>query len=139
MRSVLASALVSLLIYGPTSVLRADFIDWMEVPEHVSANIGTFQQLFSSAHIQSLGITILGDSQETSPGGFGYAYVPSLGHEFYLHYGNVPKSPVAISSSYADAWMLAGSPAGVISNSATGVLPGTVIGTYKQVVTIYSV
>jgi lysophospholipase L1-like esterase len=51
-----------------------------------------FQSLWASGQQATIRLVILGDSQETSPGGAGRVYVPRLGYEFWKRYGNVPET-----------------------------------------------
>ncbi len=45
-----------------------------------------------------------GDSQETSPGGSGSIYAPSLNYGLYRRYGNVPETQIMSCGSYTGAW-----------------------------------
>jgi lysophospholipase L1-like esterase len=55
---------------------------------------------------------ILGDSQETSPGGLGSVYVPRLDFEFFRIYGHAPETPLTSASGSTGggspwaAWMI---------------------------------
>ncbi len=73
-------------------------------------------------------IALLGDSQETAPGGKGYVYIPRLNYEAWRRYGNVPESFVAGYGSYGDGavpfadWLLRGA-AAAPGASPTRILP----------------
>ncbi|MDB4766599.1 SGNH/GDSL hydrolase family protein [bacterium] len=105
---------------------------WSNVAEQVSANMDTFRQLFQDAHTTGFGITILGDSQETAPGGGGQFYVPTLGDEFFQYYGNVPKSGLITGTSQDSAWLSAGASADVISVDSNYSLPSVTVGRYES-------
>ncbi|MBY0248300.1 MAG: SGNH/GDSL hydrolase family protein [Nitrospiraceae bacterium] len=58
-------------------------------------------------------VAVLGDSEEASPGGMGYAYIPRLNYEAWRRFGNVPESFVAAYGSYGGGtpwgeWLLRG-------------------------------
>ncbi len=56
------------------------------------SNPARFAALWESGHQQTIRMAILGDSQETCPGGGGKVYVPRLAYEFWKRYGNVPET-----------------------------------------------
>jgi len=61
-------------------------------------------------------VAVLGDSQETSPGGMGDVYIPRLNYEGWHRFGNVPETLVAGDGSYGDGspwgnWLLRGAAA----------------------------
>ena len=122
---LLFSAVLSLQLI---SVSFAQTSHWSDVPELVSSSMENFRSIFRNARTQGTGITILGDSQETSPGGAGVHYVPSLGHEFFKFYGNVPRSGLVVGRSQASAWLSSASTAGTLSFDGINSL--TEVGTY---------
>jgi hypothetical protein len=63
-----------------------------------------------------------GDSQETSPGGQGYLYVPSIAYRFWTWFGNIPESQVMAPGNYPGAIMQAAFTAGGV---AYGAMPLT--------------
>jgi hypothetical protein len=71
------------------------------VPYAYAQDLGRFRSTFQT---QARGATVrvawVGDSQETSPSGAGAAYIPRLGYEFFLRYGNVPETQLSVPSSY---------------------------------------
>ena len=87
----------------------------------------SFAALWSQARTRTVRIALLGDSQETSPGGKGYVYVPRLNYEAWRRFGNVPESFVAGYGSYGDGapwgdWLLRGA-AAAPGASPTRILP----------------
>lgn len=76
-----------------------------------------FAALWSQARTRTVRIALLGDSQETSPGGKGDVYVPRMNYEAWVRYGNVPETFVASYHSYSGQtvpfanWLLSGATA----------------------------
>ncbi len=114
---------------------------WSAVAEHVSKDLGFFQQLFASANTEGLGLTILGDSQETTFGGAGRDYISALNHEFFLKYGNVPSTAIVPPSTFVHGWNLSSANQGSLSTSnsqgnlATSIateLPGVRISAFSN-------
>jgi lysophospholipase L1-like esterase len=74
-----------------------------------------FAAIFEKARTQNVQIAMFGDSQETSPGGFGNVYIPRLNYEMWRAYGTAGLSPVGFGgSSYGSGspfaqWLLSGS------------------------------
>ena len=112
---------------------------WSNVPEHVSLSLESFRDIFRNAHSQGTGITILGDSQETAPGGGGRFYVPALGHEFFEYYGNVPRSGFVTVSSQASAWMTAAGSQGALRTDSNNVLPDVTVGAYGNSIPAFGI
>lgn len=61
-----------------------------QVPEVYTQSPGVFRELLMRARCSTVNAIMLGDSQETSPGGRGLIYIPRLQAEFWNHYGNAP-------------------------------------------------
>ena len=110
---------------------------WSDVPELVSSSMDNFRSIFRNARTQGTGITILGDSQETAPGGGGQFYVPTLGHEFFKYYGNVPRSGLVTGISQSTAWLSSAGSAGVLRFDGSDTLPGAFVGTYDNDPSVY--
>lgn len=127
LRHGLFSAALFTLVSG---LCTAQTRHWSQVPEIATASLPTFQRIFRDAHQIGTGITILGDSQETIPGGGGAVYVPVLGNEFYKHYGNIPKTGIAYGSSYDTGWLLAASNVSVGTRSQ--IFQGLFIGDFEN-------
>src|SRR5215510_7939337 len=75
-----------------------------------------FTSLWAQAKVRAVRVAVLGDSQETSPGGMGYVYMPRLNYEGWHRFGNVPETLVAGYGSYGDGspwgnWLLRGAAA----------------------------
>ena len=117
---VLACFLTAPAVHGQT-FKTFDEVDYVTVQD-----FSVFQAIWDKAETQNTRIALFGDSQETSPGGAGAVFIPSLNYEFYQHFGKVGESFVAPSfSSYgggrpAAEWLLQGSP-----GSSNGSRPGT--------------
>src|SRR5688572_5496278 len=72
-----------------------------DVPYVYAQDPGAFRSLFQAqARAGTVRVAWIGDSQETSPAGAGAAYVPRLGYEFFLRYGNVPETQLSSPNSY---------------------------------------
>ena len=119
----LAFTFVSSLLAFST-IANAQTPHWSVVPEHVSRDIEVFQQLFQDAATDGLGITVLGDSQETTFAGAGRDYISALNDEFFQQYGNVPKTAFVPPSNFVHGWHLSSTDQGSISTSDSTVLPG---------------
>lgn len=68
------------------------FPNFNQVPHTYAQDPARFAALFQSGHSGTVRLAWLGDSQETSPGGAGNAYIPQLGRHFFGVYGNVPEA-----------------------------------------------
>jgi lysophospholipase L1-like esterase len=73
-----------------TPVMAQSFLD---VPYITTQSPEVFRDLFARARCGTVRILMLGDSQETTPGGAGTIYVPRLQHEFWTRIGNAPETP----------------------------------------------
>lgn len=87
------AAFVAIVSVG-TSVQAQPFLDFHDVPIISTQSPETFQTLFSRGHCGTVRAIMLGDSQETCPGGLGSVYVPRLDYELFLRYGNSPETPL---------------------------------------------
>lgn len=86
--------------------------DFMQVPNLYTRSPEVFRALFEGARSSTVTGIIMGDSQETCPGGAGAIYIPRFQFEFWDRYGNAPQTPLApmaasygTSPVYAD-WLL---------------------------------
>jgi len=124
---------------GGASRALGDYPDYRDVPYVTVQDFGLFQSLWERAQTQTVRLAMFGDSQETSPGGQGWAYMPRLNYEFFNRYGNVPETEVAYPSSYSTEWLLAGSFAGVKPSQLTrdDTLPGQSVGRFDNSVWWY--
>ena len=122
--------LIPLMLVQTIFCGSAESQTWSDVPEHVSSSMDTFRDLFRNAHTEGFGISILGDSQETAPDGAGTIYLPSLGDEFFRHYGNVPKVGIVTGISQSRGWLSAASNSGIINLEKDIGLPAVDLGTY---------
>lgn len=127
----------TLILIAPSISCFGQAKHWSEVPEIVSSDLSNFRRIFRDAHQNGTGITILGDSQETIPGGGGAVYVPALGNEFFEHYGNIPRTGIAYGASYGNAWLMAAASAGVENVRRNEIFSGLVIGSYNNSVSAY--
>lgn len=114
-----------------TSVAAQPFL---EVPYLTTQSPQVFRDLFARSRCGTVRMVMLGDSQETSPGGAGAVYVPRLQYEFWSRIGNAPESPwmqLGISTGggtpWADWLWRGGNNLGGVTESrldATAVPPG---------------
>ena len=65
-----------------------------DTPEVYTQSPEVFRAIVQQARSQTVRAVVIGDSQETSPGGAGNIYLPRLNYEFFLEYGNAPETPV---------------------------------------------
>lgn len=93
----------------PTQYLRFE-----DVPDVFTRSPRVFTGLMQAARCRNIDAFILGDSQETSPGGAGAVYVPRINYEFARRYNAITRSPwLPMAASYGDAapaakWMACG-------------------------------
>lgn len=66
---------------------------FLDVPHVFTQSPEVFRDLFASSRCGTVRAVIFGDSQETTPGGWGVVYVPRLQYEFWSRIGNTPESP----------------------------------------------
>lgn len=113
-RQLCAVALVCLFSFDAyVTTAFAAFLDYHQVDYYWAQNPQQFQNLWQAARAQTVRIVVLGDSQETSPGGKGSVYVPRLNYEMWKRFGNVPETPFVGCSSYGTGspyadWLLRG-------------------------------
>ncbi len=88
------------LLLSCTSPAGGEFLTWSQVDYVYADDLGRFQQIWTDAETRTVRIAMLGDSQETAPGGGGAVYVPRLNFEFYQRYQNSPETPIAIASNF---------------------------------------
>ncbi|MFA6046250.1 MAG: SGNH/GDSL hydrolase family protein, partial [Phycisphaerales bacterium] len=84
----------ALLASGATAAGQ-EFLRFDEAPYVSALEPERFAAIFVAARTTTIKAALIGDSQETSPGGFGYIYVPRLNYEFYRIYGNAPATPLS--------------------------------------------
>jgi hypothetical protein len=93
---------------------QTSFPAFSQIDYFFAQNPQVFQNLWQQAQTRTVRIAVLGDSQETSPGGHGSVYIPRLNYEMWKHFGNVPETPLegctfyGSGSPWAD-WLLTGS------------------------------
>ncbi|XVJ59823.1 MAG: hypothetical protein HEQ23_10635 [Tepidisphaera sp.] len=81
----------------------ADIPRFDQVPEVFTQSPSVFRKLFRDATTTGTHAVMIGDSQETCPGGFGQEYVPRFNWELWNRYGNAPSTPWAsMRTSYGD-------------------------------------
>jgi lysophospholipase L1-like esterase len=93
LRQPLLSALASVSIVG-TSACGEAWPNYLETPRCWAQDPSRFAALLESGHRGVLRIALFGDSQETSPGGAGAAYVPNLNYRLWQRYGHVGETLV---------------------------------------------
>jgi lysophospholipase L1-like esterase len=92
----------------------AALLPFNQVEHHYSQSPARFADLWSQARTRTIRIALLGDSQETSPGGKGDVYIPRMNYEAWVRYGNVPETFVASYHTYSGQtvpfanWLLSG-------------------------------
>jgi hypothetical protein len=105
----------------------AGLLDFHQVDYIWAQDQSRFSKLWAQAKVEVVRVAVLGDSQETSPGGMGYVYIPRLNYEAWRRFGNVPESFVAGYGSYGGGapwgeWLLRGG-AAAPGASPTRILP----------------
>ncbi|MEJ0005146.1 MAG: hypothetical protein WDM77_01825 [Steroidobacteraceae bacterium] len=71
-----APVALSLVSVSVTASAQASFSTFAQVDYFWTQSPQTFQGIFQAARTQTVRIAILGDSQETNPGGKGQDYIP---------------------------------------------------------------
>ncbi|CAG0985351.1 hypothetical protein PHYC_01991 [Phycisphaerales bacterium] len=66
---------------------------FLAVPYCFTQSAPVFRDLFARSRCGTVRGLILGDSQETTPGGWGVVYVPRFQFEFWSRLGNAPETP----------------------------------------------
>ncbi len=109
------AAIIALVggLSAPALAQQSGFPTFGQVDYVWTQNPQLFENLWQSAQAQTVRIAILGDSQETNPGGEGVDYIPRLDYEMWTRFGNVPETPIEGCSSYGGGapyadWLLRG-------------------------------
>lgn len=114
------------LLLGPLGGLLtpgAHAQDYFDVPTLYTRSPEVFRAMFERARCETVSGIIMGDSQETSPGGAGAIYIPRFQFEFWDRYANAPQTPLApMAASYGTApvyadWLLR------VANPVPGMSP----------------
>ncbi len=100
----------------PTGPPPVALLPFDQVEHSYTQSAALFSGLWAQAKTRTVRIALLGDSQETSPGGKGDVYVPRLQYEAWKRYQNVPETVVAGYHSYGGGapfgdWLLRGAAA----------------------------
>ncbi len=77
------SAMAVLLTSASSALAQANYPTFGQVDYYWAQNPQLFQNLWLAAKTQTVRIAILGDSQETNPGGAGLDYIPRLNYEMW--------------------------------------------------------
>jgi lysophospholipase L1-like esterase len=118
---------------APAAMAQATYPTFGQVDYYFTQNPQLFQNLWQAAATQTVRIAILGDSQETNPGGRGLDYIPRLNYQMWQVFGNVPETPLEGCSFYGSGapyadWLLSGSCAApgpsATRLAANQILPG---------------
>jgi len=104
---------ISLAISTPLATASTQFESFDALPYVYTQDPARFTSLFESAHSQTIRIAVLGDSQETCPGGGGNVYIPRLNYEAWKVYRNTPETSLVGYCSYGGSitpaeWLLRG-------------------------------
>ena len=101
-RLVCGAAAILAWAASPVSAQQGPTFETFEaVPYAYAQDLAPFRSLFQTqARAGTVRVAWMGDSQESSPGSAGAAYVPRLGYEFYRRYGNVPETQLSLPISY---------------------------------------
>lgn len=86
-------------------------ITFRDIPYVYTSSTNNISDIIDFANSDTVRILVLGDSQETCPGGAGIYYIPYLNYELYLHTGNVPETPLSTVGSFSGDWLLRGAAA----------------------------
>jgi hypothetical protein len=129
----LTAVAAAVFLASPAAIAQTSFPTFGQVDYYWTQNPQLFRNLWQAAHKQTVRIAILGDSQETNPGGRGLDYIPRLNYEMWKRFGNVPETPIEGCSFYGAGapfadWMASGSCASpgpsVTRLAANQILPG---------------
>lgn len=116
-----------------TGTASAQYVHFNELPNSYTSNYGAFRVFFGRSPCEFKDILVLGDSQETSPGGQGAVYIPQLNFNAYVLSGSVTKTPwIGYNSSSGGGtpwaeWLVqtanAGGGVGPLVQGPTTILP----------------
>lgn len=79
-----------------TSMASAQIPNFWECPYTYAKNPTAFQAVLNRARTETVRVLDLGDSQETSPAGQGYVYVPRFNYGLFLRFGYCPETPIQL-------------------------------------------
>ncbi|GJQ29178.1 MAG: hypothetical protein HBSAPP03_10620 [Phycisphaerae bacterium] len=82
-------AVVSCCALGASAVAQP----YLDVPYVTTQSPQVFTSLFTKSRCGTVRVVLLGDSQETAPGGAGAVYIPRLQYELWARVGNAPETP----------------------------------------------
>lgn len=101
---------------------------WNNVPHYYANDLPDWASFLRLGYSQTLRVAMWGDSQETSPGGSGSVYIPSINRELGLIFKNYPETGFSLASSYGNKWLLSGSISGTTAGAyASTKLPPNLI------------
>jgi hypothetical protein len=130
------TAYLSAAVFG-IGIAKADtYATFDQLPYRYATDPSRFASLFNSANSQTVRIAVLGDSQETAPGGGGAVFVPRINYEAWKAFGNMPETTFLSGGSYGGggpygAWLGQGaapSPGPSITRmSSNEILPGVAV------------
>lgn len=93
-RTIAAGVGLCAAAFAP-SALSQPFEHYSTVPLVHTQSPHLFSSLFRSARCGTVRALMLGDSNETCPGGQGVVYVTRFNYELWARYGNAPETPYA--------------------------------------------
>lgn len=97
---MIRATLAAVVLLGAAEATAQPFLT---VPYVYTRSPAVFHDLFARARCGTVRAILLGDSQETSPGGGGIVYMPRLQSEFWSRIGNVPETPwMTLGLNYGD-------------------------------------
>jgi hypothetical protein len=73
----------------------------------VAQDVTRFSKLLAEGRKRVVRLALLGDSQETAPGGGGRVYMPRLNYELSQFFGNAPETLIEPVASTQYAWLMA--------------------------------
>jgi len=94
---MIRSTILPVLAFAPWLAAAAPaetYPHYLETPRCWAQDPSRFAALLASGHRTVLRIALFGDSQETSPGGAGAAYVPNINYRLWQRYGWVGETMV---------------------------------------------
>lgn len=84
---MLRAAMLFLMLVVPACFAHADGASYASVPRVTAVDPTVFKSVFERSRTEVLRVTILGDSQETAPWGWGEHYIAQLNARFAKVYG----------------------------------------------------
>ena len=143
----LLGGLAALVVAAGTAAADGPFPRHDQLPLAVSQDLAPLARLLAASQARPVRLLLLGDSQETCPGGWGAAYGPALNERLYERFGPVGITPLMTNLSCGGGnppaqWLMSGgfggSPVPALAGGAAQLLPSTLARAFHGAATPFS-